>query len=63
MCTCITLTRIAMDEIEFRRLYNEACNYVGKVTAPDTKASLFTILQLIDGMRQQIEELQVEEDC
>ena len=52
-----------MDEVEFRRLYNEACNSVDKVAAPETKASLFTILQLIDGMRGQIEELQVEEDC
>lgn len=47
-----------MDEIEFRQMYNEA---VTVVDSEPKRAALLT-LQLINALREMIEEMQVEEE-
>lgn len=52
-----------MDEIEFRAAYNEACTAAEHVSAPETRSALMLTLQLINALREQIEELQMQDDC
>jgi hypothetical protein len=51
-----------MDEIEFKSAYNDACNATDKISAPETKTAMYLVLQLVNALREQIEELQIEED-
>lgn len=51
-----------MDEIEFKQAYNEACTAAERIAAPETKTAMMQVLQLINGMMEMIEEMQVEED-
>lgn len=52
-----------MDEVDWRMIYNEACKSAEKVTAPETKQCLLYVLQLLDGIQEQITEMKIEEDC
>jgi len=60
--TCITITRIVMDEVEFASFYNSAVTAAEKITAPETKNAMMLVLQLISALREQVAELQLEED-
>jgi len=51
-----------MDEIEFKQAYNEACTAAEHITAPETKAAMMLVLQLINGVMEMLEEMRVEED-
>lgn len=59
----LTLTRIAMDNIEWRKAYNQAVNHAERITAPDSKEAVMLILQLLNGLYEMIEEMQLSEDC
>jgi len=58
----LTMWRITMDEIEFKRAYNEAVTAAEKITAPETKNAMMLVLQLVNALREQIEELQEAEE-
>lgn len=62
MSSHLTMWRITMDEIEFKSAYNDACNATDKISAPETKTAMYLVLQLVNALREQIEELQIEED-
>jgi len=51
-----------MDEIEFKRAYNEAVTAAEKITAPETQNAMMLVLQLVNALREQIEELQEAEE-
>ena len=48
-----------MDNIEWRQVYNEACNHAERITAPDSKQAVMLILQLLNGLYEMIEEMQL----
>jgi len=48
-----------MDEIEYRKMYNEACNELNNNNP--IRASLI-ILQLINHLNERIDDLHVEDD-
>jgi hypothetical protein len=48
-----------MDNIEWRKAYNQA----ERITAPDSKEAVMLILQLLNGLYEMIEEMQLSEDC
>ena len=58
----ITLTRIIMDEVEFKRFYNHACNMADKITEPDTKSAIMCVLQLVWDVHERLVDMQLEED-
>lgn len=51
-----------MDGIEFKQAYNQACNHAERITAPDSKEAVMLILQLLNGLYEMIEEIQISED-
>jgi hypothetical protein len=51
-----------MDEVEFRRTYNQANDAAQKITAPETQRAVMFILQLLNGLQEQISEMQVQEE-
>jgi len=59
----LTMWRITMAEIEFKRAYNGAVTAAEKITAPETQNAMMLVLQLVNALREQIEELQEAEDC
>ena len=59
----LTLTRIVMDNIEWRQVYNEACKHAERITAPDSKQAVMLILQLLNGLYEMIEEMQLQDEC
>lgn len=63
MCTNLTITRIVMDEIEFLNVYNSAVTAAEKIAAPETKQFAMLVLQLVNALREQVAEIQMEEDC
>ena len=63
MCTNLTITRIVMDEIEFLNVYNAAVTAAEKIAAPETKQFAMLVLQLVNALREQVAEIQMEEDC
>lgn len=52
-----------MDEIEFLNVYNAAVTAAEKITAPETKQFAMLVLQLVNALREQVAEIQMEEDC
>ena len=54
---------MSLDEVQFQSLYNDTVTAAEKIAAPETKNTMMLVLQLIDALRGQIEELQVDEDC
>jgi hypothetical protein len=58
----ITYWRIAMDEIEFKGMYNTACDAAVGVEDEKTKRALLLTLQLINGMMDMLDEMR-EEEC
>ncbi len=52
-----------MDEIEFLRVYNAACSAVNEMQDADGKRATHMILQLINSLREQIEDMQLTEEC
>lgn len=52
-----------MDEIDFKAAYNDACTAADHVSAPETQKALMLTLQLINALREQIAELQEQDDC
>lgn len=59
----LTLARIVMDDVEFKQTYNQAVNHAQRITAPDSKEAVFYILQLLNGLHEMIQEMQVEDEC
>jgi hypothetical protein len=57
-----TLTRIVMDEVEFHKGYHQALDAAEKIGAPDTKRAVMLMLQLMQGMFEMIQDLQLDED-
>ena len=53
---------MALDEIEFRQNYNQACDAAVGVTDENTKRALLLTLQLINGMMELIDDMRVDED-
>lgn len=51
-----------IDNIEWRKAYNSAVNHAERITAPDSKAAVMLILQLLNGLYEMIEEMQLQED-
>jgi hypothetical protein len=51
-----------MDNIEWRQAYNQAVNHAERITAPDSKEAVMLILQLLNGLYDMIEEMQLSED-
>lgn len=51
-----------MDEIELRTIYNEACKSADKVDDVAVKQCMLYILQMIDGLQEQITEMQSEDE-
>jgi hypothetical protein len=51
-----------MDEIEYLRAYNTTVSSVSEIIDLDVKATMMQILQLINGLHEQIMDLQTEED-
>ena len=60
-----------MDEVEFKQVYNQACDAAIGITDVDpakatseTRRTVLFMLQLIAGLQAQIEEMQLEaDDC
>ena len=52
-----------MDGIEFNQAYNQAVNHAERITAPDSKEAVMLILQLLNGLYEMIEEMQLQEDA
>jgi hypothetical protein len=52
-----------VDSVEWLQLYNQAVNHAERMTAPDSKATMMLVLQLLNGLHAMIQEMQVEEDC
>ena len=51
-----------MDEVEFKRFYNHACNMADKITEPDTKSAIMCVLQLVWDVHERLVDMQLEED-
>jgi len=51
-----------MDEIEFKGMYNTACDAAVGVEDEKTKRALLLTLQLINGMMDMLDEMR-EEEC
>jgi hypothetical protein len=51
-----------MDEIEFKQLYNHACDAVDRINAPEIKTAMLSVLQLVWDVHERLVEMQVEED-
>jgi len=53
-----------MDEIEFKQLYNHACDLVdgSKHDVEMAKSAMMTILQLVWDVHERVTEMQIEED-
>jgi hypothetical protein len=47
-----------MDEIEFKRTYNEACK---AIEADDLKRAVLLCLQLINGLSERIDDMHVDD--
>jgi len=52
-----------VDEIEFLNVYNSAVTAAEKIAAPETKQFAMLVLQLVNALREQVAEIQMEEDC
>ena len=56
--------RQAMDDEEFKQVYNQACDAAIGIMDEDAKRAYLLALQLIAGLQAQIEEMQLEaDDC
>jgi len=53
-----------MDEIEFKRMYNEACNAATDVRINDSgiRQALLLCLQLINGLSERIDDMHVDDN-
>lgn len=51
-----------MDEVEFKRCYNETCTLVDGVQDAATKRALLLMLQLINGLAVRLDDMQTEDD-
>jgi hypothetical protein len=52
-----------MDSVEFKILYNTAVNHAERITAPDSQQAVMVILQLLNGLHEMIEEMQMTDEC
>ncbi len=51
-----------MDEIEFKRFYNYACDACDRINEPEIKSAVMSVLQLVYDVHERLIEMQVEED-
>lgn len=51
-----------LDEVEFRQVYNQACDAIVGITDNNTKLALSLCLQLVHALREQLDSMQIEED-
>jgi len=56
------MSRIVMDEIEFKQLYNHTCDMIDKLTDPDTKRVALCCLQMLWDIHARLIDMQLEED-
>lgn len=59
----LTLTRIVMDEIEFKRAYNDLVTRINDPSMPaEVRPTLNLMLQMMWTLHERIQEMQLEED-
>ena len=51
-----------MDEIEFKRMYNNLKVLIDNVSHVDARNALMVMAHLIEGMNERITEMQMEDD-
>lgn len=51
-----------MDEIEYKRLFNNLKVLIDNVTHVDTRNALRVMAHLVDGLNERITEMQMQED-
>lgn len=59
---CLTMWRVAMDEIEFIKLHQKTFLQINELPDGDVKDALLAMLTLINELAERVSEMQVDED-